>query len=590
MSVFLKCIKLAAFIIFAVAAPFSLAVEPLKVQGNQILAGGEQTSFAGMSLFWSNNGWGGEKFYNASSVTHMQQDMGATIVRAAMGVEDPGGYFTDATGNETKVRQVIDAALANDMYVIVDWHSHHAHEHDWGIAIDFFQRIASDYGHHNNIIYEVYNEPLQVPWADIKAYATAVAQAIRQVDPDNLIIVGTPQWSQKVHEASYDPLSVSNVAYTLHFYAGTHGQFLRDWATEAMNNGIALFATEWGTVNANGDGGVAHASTDQWMDFLKQHNISHANWSYNDKVEGASALFPDGGYTESGLKVKNIITAWDSTLPGGGECRVINIPAKIQAENYCSMVGVQTENTSDTGGGLNVGWIDTGDWMSFDINTPSTNRYKVSYRVAALDAQTALQLEAKAGAPVYGYADIAPTGGWQNWTTISHEVDLTAGEQSIAIRALGSGWNINWFEITEACTGADCCEVDCGGESIFIEAENYTYESGTALENTADEGGGQNVGWLDAGDWLSYHNINIPASGTYKVEFRVSAHYGGGIIQLEKAGGSEVYATVSVPNTGGWQNWTTITADVTLQAGVQNLGIAIPSAGYNLNWIKLTLL
>jgi len=96
-----------------------------------------------------------------------------------------------------------------------------------------------------------------------------VIAVIRENDPDNLIVVGTPFFSQNVDVASTDPINDPNVAYTLHFYAGTHGASLRNRAITAMNNGIALFITEWGTVNASGDGAVDVESTNVWMELTK---------------------------------------------------------------------------------------------------------------------------------------------------------------------------------------------------------------------------------------------------------------------------------------------------------------------------------
>ena len=117
--------------------------------------------------------------------------------------------------------------------------------------------------------------------------------------------------------ASQDPITgFSNIVYTLHFYAGTHGQSLRNRATTAINNGLALMVTEWGTVEASGDGAVDRVSTQQWLDFMDTHNISHLNWSVHDKNEGASVLrpgasrqggWPDFDLTESGLFVRDII-------------------------------------------------------------------------------------------------------------------------------------------------------------------------------------------------------------------------------------------------------------------------------------------
>ncbi|HCK32289.1 MAG TPA: endoglucanase, partial [Rhodospirillaceae bacterium] len=308
--------------LFSISSYTETAVEPLSVSGNQVLIGGQQGSLAGPSLFWSNNNWGGEKFYNAGAVASVKQDWNATLIRAAMGVDEGGGYLEDRTGNLNKVRTVVEAAVANDMYVIIDWHSHHA-ENFTAQAVEFFQQMATEYGHHNNVIYEIYNEPLQVSWSGtIKPYAEQVIGAIRAIDPDNLIIVGTPTWSQDVDAAANDPITnFSNIAYTLHFYAGTHKQFLRDKAQFALDHGIALFATEWGTVNANGDGGVDFNETNVWMDFLSRNNISHANWALNDKSEGASALtpganttgnWPDSQYTTSGSFVRDIVRAWGS--------------------------------------------------------------------------------------------------------------------------------------------------------------------------------------------------------------------------------------------------------------------------------------
>ncbi|HCS63557.1 MAG TPA: hypothetical protein DIW64_05390 [Cellvibrio sp.] len=291
-------------------------VAPLVVQGNKVTANGQPANLAGMSLFWSNTGWGGEKYYNAQAVSWLKSDWKANLVRAAMGVDEAGGYLTDST-NKTRTMAVVDAAIANNMYVIVDWHTHHA-EDNKAAAIAFFKEMATKYGSYNNVIYEIYNEPLQVSWSGvIKPYANDVIREIRAIDPDNLIIVGTPTWSQDVDVAANDPITAySNIAYTLHFYAGTHKQSLRDKAQAAMSRGIALFVTEWGSVNADGNGAVDAAETNAWLNFLKANGISHANWSLNDKAEGSSALTPgasaNGGWssaqlTASGSFVRNAI-------------------------------------------------------------------------------------------------------------------------------------------------------------------------------------------------------------------------------------------------------------------------------------------
>ena len=294
----------------------------LSVNGNKIVnKDGNTVSFSGGSLFWSNTGWGGEKYYTSDVVSWLKGDWNATIIRAAMGVDANGGFISHPE-NKLKIKTLVDAAIAEGVYVIIDWHSHHAEDYQTQ-AIEFFEEMATLYGDYDNVIYEIYNEPLQISWTNvIKPYAESVIVAIRAIDPDNLIIVGTPTWSQDVDVASNNPITTyTNIAYTLHFYAGTHGQYLRDKATTAMNNGIALMVTEWGTVEASGDGAVAIAETEAWRSFMCEHQLTNLNWAINDKVEGASALKPgtsvngnwsDTNLTASGLLVKNLVKNWDA--------------------------------------------------------------------------------------------------------------------------------------------------------------------------------------------------------------------------------------------------------------------------------------
>jgi endoglucanase len=123
----------------------------------------------------------------------------------------------------------------------------------------------------------------------------------------------------------------------------------------------------------------------------------------------------------------------------------------VQAESYSNMQGVVPEITSDVGGGQNVGFIDTDDWMSYPaVTIPSTGVYTVAYRVASLSGGGSLQFEKAGGTPVYGRLSIPATGGWQNWQTISHTVNLDAGSQFFGIKATSGGWNLNWFSITKA--------------------------------------------------------------------------------------------------------------------------------------------
>lgn len=297
----------------------------LSVSGNRIVdETGRDVALAGVSFFWSTTGWEQDDLYNAAAVDYFAKEWDVSLLRAAIAAEVDGGYLTDPEANLARAHAVIDAAIENGVYVIADWHSHHAEDNP-DAAIEFFTGLAEKYGDTPNIIYEIYNEPLDTAdWSTVvKPYSERVIDAIREIDPDNLILVGTQSWSQDVDKAAADPImGETNIAYTLHFYAASHKQDLRDKAKVALDAGLPLFVSEWGGVNYDGDGGVDEASVREWMSFMAANSISHANWSASDKEEGASIFktgtpptgpFTDDDLTESGALVKSIILDWNET-------------------------------------------------------------------------------------------------------------------------------------------------------------------------------------------------------------------------------------------------------------------------------------
>jgi endoglucanase len=267
----------------------------LSVKGNRIVdKDGNPVVLRGMSLFWSQ--WMGQ-YYNAEAVKWLRDDWRCTVVRASMAVE-AGGYLSNPEREKEKIETVVQAAIDLGIYVIIDWHDHNAHRHTKQ-AQAFFEEMAKKYGKHPNVIYELWNEPLNShDWSTIvKPYHQAVIPRIRAHDPDNLIACGTPTWSQDVDKASRDPLKFDNVAYTLHFYAATHRQSLRDKATTALNNGVALIVTEWGTSEASGSGRLDSGETRRWLEFMDRNHLSWCNWSVADKRETSAALMPGASAT-----------------------------------------------------------------------------------------------------------------------------------------------------------------------------------------------------------------------------------------------------------------------------------------------------
>ncbi|HWJ91638.1 MAG TPA: carbohydrate-binding protein, partial [Flavisolibacter sp.] len=184
------------------------------------------------------------------------------------------------------------------------------------------------------------------------------------------------------------------------------------------------------------------------------------------------------------------------------------------------------------------------------------------------------------------------TGWWQTYQTVSAQVTLPAGQQTLRIvttDAKGSGWNINWWEIAGATATPPPPPPPATTGTLRIEAESYTAMSGIQTETTGDAaGGGLNVGWQENNDWMDY-SVNVAAAGTYTVNFRVATTNTGVQFQLRNASGTAL-ATVTVPNTGWWQTYQTISAQVTLPAGQQTLRIVTTDAkgsGWNINWWEI---
>jgi aryl-phospho-beta-D-glucosidase BglC (GH1 family) len=278
------------------------------------------------------------------TIHNLVYDWGISVIRPAMYVEDYkndefwGGYIAQPEYMKGKVIEAVDDAIDVGIYVLIDWHIHNDPTNFTSEAIAFFQEMAAMYGSYPNIIYEICNEPEYVSWNTVKTYANDVIPQIRSIDPDNIILVGTPNWCQDVDVVSDDPLTgYTNIMYSLHFYAGSHSQSLRDKADYALIKGLPLFVSEWGTSDSTGgsNGNLYLTEAAVWANWMNQTYRSWINWSFCNRSESSAALLAGvniGGpweasdLSESGSYVNGLITAEDPTpaptptsMPGG-EC------------------------------------------------------------------------------------------------------------------------------------------------------------------------------------------------------------------------------------------------------------------------------
>ena len=346
-------------------------------------------------------------------------------------------------------------------------------------------------------------------------------------------------------------------------------------------------------------------------------------------VSWNTTTVPNGSHTV-------VADAFDAAGNSASSSRPVNVsngvtpaapvPGTIQAENYDAggeevayhdttagnyggkyrTDGVDIQSTTDTGGGFNVGWIDTTEWLNYTVSVATAGTYTLTARVASNGAGGTFHVEF-GGKDVTGPLSIPNTGGWQTWTSVKATVTLAAGGQSMRVVFDGLGptgavGNLNYLQLEIVTSAApvpgtiQAENYDNGGEGVAYHDttggnSGGTYRSeGVDIETTTDVSGGFNVGWMAATEWLKY-TVSVGAAGTYTLTARVAANGAGGTFHIE-FGGVDVTGPRTIPNTGGWQAWVNVTATVTLSPGVQSMRFVVDRAGPtgvvgNLNYISL---
>lgn len=523
---------------------------------------GRNVQLRGMSYFWHQ--WDGSfRHWTSGTVRWLRDDWNVTVVRGAMGIHSTG-YFQDKQFAEDTMRQLIDACIEHGIYVIVDWHSHGTYTEE---AKAFFSDIARDYGDHPNIIYEIFNEPIDQSWGELKSYGEQVIAAIRQHDPDNIIIMGTPFYSQDVDEASYDPIqfdsngnAVNNIAYTIHAYAGAHRQFLRDKGNIAINNGLCLFMTECGRVGTNygPNNNTDAAEWDRWEAWMDTHGISWCRWSLSNKNEVSSHL-------QTSASVSGNWDYWNDLTTEGrwsrDRFRAINsIPEPCTTSNPDTGTGPGSElkldawNASSNSDvalyqGYGAASFDPGDSIYFPgVNLGSGfNQVTIGY-ATPLTGSFELR-KGSADGELLASISIGSTGGWDSFSTVNATLNSTQASGTHTIFLVNSGeGSMNVRDITFK----DPAPAD---DSIQLDAWN------ASSDNDVQFFDGYGVGYFEANESIYFDNVDL-STGYRVVNIEYTTVSDGNMeVRLGSPNGT-LLATSAFNSTGDWNSFVKVAASL----------------------------
>ncbi|MDI6104609.1 cellulase family glycosylhydrolase [Actinoplanes sp. NEAU-A12] len=236
---------------------------------------------------------------NAASLDALARDWRADHLRLSMYIQE-GGYETDPRLFTDRMHSLIEQVSARGMYVIVDWHQLTPGDphHNLARAKTFFAEIARRHGDKPNILYDVANEPNGTAWSRIKTYHEAIIPTIRAADPDSVILLGTHGWGSlgvsdggSETDVINNPVNATNIMYTFHFYAGSHGAEYLNTLSRAADR-IPVFVTEFGTQEASGDGPNNFTRTQRYLNLMASKKISWTNWNYSDDSRSGAVFTP----------------------------------------------------------------------------------------------------------------------------------------------------------------------------------------------------------------------------------------------------------------------------------------------------------
>ena len=578
-----KSILLALFFLIAshcVTAQTPVAVNgKLKVVGTQLVnKNGVAVQLRGMSSHGVQ--WYTED-YNFNSLSTLVHTWRIDVFRIAMYPTDQ----PDATGNSYEgnptfwrnyVDNLVDICGKLGVYCIIDWHvltpGDPTNSSYYQMAKDFWAYMSLKHAGKDQVLYEICNEPNGVSWSTVKSYAQTIIPIIRQNDPNTIILCGSPTWSSDVDIAAGDPITgVTNLMYSFHFYAASHGQNYRDKITTALSKGLPIFVTEWGSCDASGTGSNNWTETNTWMSFLQTNKISWCNWSYSDKNETAATLVPGSG----------AMLQWNNTNAQGNALKAL----------------IATPADS---------WISSGNWIpASNVASPINGAYALVNKAITLKADavdkdgTIASVDFMANGSLIGTSTTSPYSiQWTPATAANYVITAVAKDNTGATgTSLGSTLHIVSTLPTETAYPSgtpwaipgdiSCLNFDNGGEMVAYHDLDAVHKGPKTGNSRQTEGvdieGSANIGYVLTGEWLKY-TVNIANAGSY--DFTIQTASGltsGGKIHLE-IDDVAVSAVTIVPSSNNWGSYQpTVIKDVPLPSGTHILKLYFDQGSVNVS-------
>lgn len=466
---------------------------------------------------WEGNGEYEYEYINFQSIKNVRDILNADAIRLAMYTSEYNGYTTGGDTNKLKYRvdKGVQCATALGMYAIVDWHILNANpQTNITEAKAFFEYASQRYSSYDNVLYEICNEPTSGIWSDIKSYAETIVPIIKKNDPDAVIIVGTPTWSQDVDIAMNNPLKdadntlMDNVMYTIHFYANEHKDSYRNRLRTALGK-IPIFCTEYGMTPASGDGANNFTEAAAWLDLLDENCISYFVWNLSEKNE-TSSLITHGSNT------------WDSWT---------------------------ASNLSESGN-----WIKTQYANRRTVNNSSG----VSVNSVTLN-KTSLTLQEGASETLQATVDPSGTVKWTSDKTSVATVDSTGKVTAVSVGTAKitatAGSKTAYCTVTV--TAVPTAALETGTASLVCPTQTYG-EAFTAASVTLTNSG------------------KASATGiTVKMKNGSQSNFSAGISSNTIAAGGTANITVT-PKSGLAANSYTDTVEITYNNGKSNVTLSIP--------------